>query len=299
MELQNFKGLPIKEYLTIGSYPYNRHSYIEKEAASYSKDIDVVCYSKDVPDTIVFIKRDEYAGTFIYNNKLIECLFADKQESLQYLLANYKVPTFKILYEIKLGHIIFPQKNWEKQLSYMQGIAYYLPADFEKTLDWDFIKLHRKCTKERKTIKNPPKLNGISKEKFFNDKVTKYFVHDDVHQWMAYGEKPLYTKMQKNPDLVECSKDLWEKFSTLQKIRTVLEEAYVIALERHMIPQIINGTPGLNSQMAFKWALQRICTTLCSGFFRKFALTNYFEILDHRDKDYVNKFIKKADFTTI
>ena len=114
---------------------------------------------------------------------------------------------------------------------------------------------------------------------------------------MAHGEKPMFTKMQKDSNLVECSKELWDKFNSRQKMMCVLEEAYVIALERHMIPQIVDNLPGLSSHTAFEWALKRICTTLCSGFFREYAIMNYQNIMSNYDYNYVDKFLKKAEFT--
>ncbi len=71
----------------------------------------------------------------------------------------------------------------------------------------------------------------------------------------------------------------------------MLEEAYVIALERKIIPTM-KGSPGpfWKPFDAFKWALMRICTTLCSGFFRQWAIDNYFLILNSYDPGFVDKF---------
>ena len=45
------------------------------------------------------------------------------------------------------------------------------------------------------------------------------------------------------------------------------------------------------SEEAFDWALMRICTNLCSGWFREFATNNYFIIKKLYNKNYVEKFL--------
>ena len=46
---------------------------------------------------------------------------------------------------------------------------------------------------------------------------------------------------------------------------------------------------------ALKWALYRICTTLCSGLFRKFATDNYMSIFDMANLKYVSLFLEAVD----
>jgi len=71
------------------------------------------------------------------------------------------------------------------------------------------------------------------------------------------------------------------------------EEATVIALERKIIP-IIKGesVEDVNLFNAYKWALMRICTNLTSGWFRDFAIDNYFEILNQWRPNYLEIFDK-------
>ena len=69
------KILPINKYVIVGSYPLN---------IRWSKDIDVICYRKDVNADMK--NADEYIGGFTHEGKRIECLFADYQESLKEIL---------------------------------------------------------------------------------------------------------------------------------------------------------------------------------------------------------------------
>jgi hypothetical protein len=83
-----------------------------------------------------------------------------------------------------------------------------------------------------------PKLN-VTTEDFFSSKlaVPNYFVHDYIHEMMAHDGVPMYTKMQPDPSMAWCSKDMFFKLTYKEQVQCIQEEAYVIALERYIIPQ--------------------------------------------------------------
>ena len=85
------------------------------------------------------------------------------------------------------------------------------------------------------------------------------------------------------------------KFSYEEKCKCVLEETMVIALERKILPMIYGKGKYISSDEALGWALMRVCTTLCSGWFREFAVNNYFDIWKYRDQKYVETFLTKVD----
>jgi hypothetical protein len=143
-----------------------------------------------------------------------------------------------------------------------------------------------------------PSLNKSVKEFFAQSegKVMSWFVHDHIHEAMSHYERPLYEKMQKDLTMAKCEKELWEGFSYEDKMRCVLEEAYVIALERKIIPVLYGGAKEFFSpEKALKWSMMRVCTTLTGGWFRKFATENYPEIMSFADNGYVRKFLKSVD----
>ena len=123
-----------------------------------------------------------------------------------------------------------------------------------------------------------PKLNQ-SVADFFDDAVTKVYEHDYLHELLAYYDKPLYTKLQNNVSMAWCDKDLWYNLSYQDKLRCVAEETKVIAVERFLVPS--NWT--CNSKLAYMKSLEKVCTTLCSGWFRAFAIDNYPEVLAEYD----------------
>ncbi len=65
-----------------------------------------------------------------------------------------------------------------------------------------------------------------------------------------------------------------------------MEECYTIALERHILPTMHGDKIGLGYQEAFKWALMRVCTNLTSGWFRQYAIDNYYTVLNNYNKEY-------------
>ena len=123
-----------------------------------------------------------------------------------------------------------------------------------------------------------PKLNQ-SKQDFFSDDGIEYvYDHDDLHKVVAvYKANPLYTQYKIEGEEVACSKEKWDNLSDANKNLAVYEEAAVLALERAIIPH------GAEPEAAYKMALQKICTSITSGWFREWAWWNYDEILSLGD----------------
>lgn len=178
------------------------------------------------------------------------------------------------LYIMKRSHLFRPLK-FARHILEFQKI---------KTLECSLYKDDLAVLRERISLTKKkygdkvPKLNKTNKE-FFDDSVTKYYVHDDLHKIVAYNPgHPIYESLKVNQELAMCEKDLWYKLSHEDKVNCVREEGYVIALERFIIPKIENGEKHMSPEMAFDKALEKICTTLTSGFFRDFAIDNWQKI---------------------
>lgn len=260
----------------------------------FAKDIDIICYQKDI---LVETTGDEYIRSTIINGKKFEFLLADNQESLQQILSTENYFNDEEIYLIlKRGHLHIAgrrQDNWEKHM-----LDYNILKKIVDKSNYDvnrLIELHKKSTNER-IKQRTPRLNGVSKSDFFDDNVEKFIDHDVIHEEVAYDSKPAYSKMQKD-DTVQCHKDLWLQMEFQERFQCVAEEAMVIAIERHLLPSEINNTLGKPAFIAYKWALWRICTTLCSGWFREFAIENYYHVLNMFDQNKIeqslNNIIKK------
>jgi len=124
-----------------------------------------------------------------------------------------------------------------------------------------------------------PNLNQTV-EDFFDDAVTKKYEHDYLHSLFAYYEKPMYTRLQTDSTKAWCSKELWDGLTHVEQLQCVAEETYVIATERFMVPKDWNYP----MKLAYGKALNKVCTTLCSNWFRDKAIDYYPEVMELFDE---------------
>lgn len=108
-----------------------------------------------------------------------------------------------------------------------------------------------------------------------------------IHEEVAYEDRPMFTLMQKDAT-VTCHKDLWLEMSHTQQLQCVAEEAFTINIERNILPSAMGENNFKPALAGYRWALWRICTTLCSGWFREFAIDHYYEVLNMFDEEKIN-----------
>lgn len=200
--------------------------------------------------------------------------------------ANMQIAPIEVLWSMKLSHRHSP-RNWKKHIEDLMLMKHIVRWDsLDKT-----TKIREKETELRKT----PSLNKTTKE-FFDDNVSnRVFIHDEIHQVMAHYDRPLFEQIKVDPNLVKCDRNKFEALAFQDRIRCVLEEAYVIALERAVIPMIFSGGKATDRAKAFDYAIMRICTNLCNGWFREFATMNYEHIMGMYSPEYVDKFLTAVD----
>jgi len=141
---------------------------------------------------------------------------------------------------------------------------------------------------------------NMKNEDFFqksSGKVERKYVHDDLHKVTCYYGTPLYETLKKDASKALIDREMFDALSHQDKLRTVREECFAIALERVVIPAIDKGIT-FSDQSAFLYALQRISTTLTKGWFREFAIEHYPELVKV-DRDYVGFFLDAVSDGTI
>ena len=257
------------------------------------------------------VKETEYVATMygITPNELypdittknVEILLSDNSESLK-LYVEYEsaqigvqYASAEVLFSLKKSHIHFNTAPI-KFAKHIKDYCFLYDKLINDKLS-NITKINFKETELRIGKLKTPSLNKSVKE-FFKQSdglVKSFFVHDDIHIAVAHYDKPLYQRMQYDLLQAKCEKVLWEKFTFEEKCKCVLEETMVIALERKILPMIFGKGKYFTSDEALKWALMRVCTTLCSGWFREFATNNYFKILDYSNPNYVENFLSKID----
>ncbi len=196
----------------------------------------------------------------------------------------------EVLYSIKRAHRHSP-RNFHKHVQDYNLLRSILRVD---TLD-KFTSMRYRETVAREKLKTP----SLAKksDEFFDDSVSnKTFIHDQIHEVMAFGPRPMFEQILIDPgNSVACSREKFENLGYVNQIRCVQEEAYVIALERAVIPMLFVGGPLARPFDAYRWAIMRICTTLTSGWFREFAVENYDDLIYFYDPGYVNKFLNAVE----
>jgi hypothetical protein len=147
-------------------------------------------------------------------------------------------------------------------------------------LEW--IKAREKVTYDYKH----PILDKKKKDFFSNDGVGYIYDHDTIHECVKHLDMPSFNYIKKDQADVLTSKEKFNEQSEIVKLYCVLEESYVLALERCLIPNYFKPDP----HDAFKKALEKICTSITSGFFREYSWENYHKVLNLYNKNYVDKF---------
>lgn len=132
-----------------------------------------------------------------------------------------------------------------------------------------------------------PSLNK-SKKDFFNvnEGIDYIYDHDSIHEAVKHLDKPAYAFFKEDEKEVKCSKKKFFEVSQEIRLYSVLEESYVLALERSQVP----FKDKIDPKQSFKIALEKVCTSISSGWWREFAYDNYYQILEMYDNTYVSKF---------
>ncbi len=146
--------------------------------------------------------------------------------------------------------------------------------------------------REKETLNySHPKLD-VSKNTFFND--TIYTLdHDSIHRAVALADRPAYTFYMKDDSEVMTSREKFEALPEAIKLAGVYEETCVLALERSQVP---NDFKNVSAEHSFMMALEKVCTSITSGWFREYAWENYYKVV-HMYKtlgvnDYIERFKK-------
>lgn len=210
-----------------------------------------------------------------------------------YNLCNISVASPWTLYLLKMSHRY--KKNSPHFLKTMKDIHQFraylgITEKGEPTEVPDWYKLR---VKETYSYAHP-KLNTTSKEFFKPEDNFYVYDHDWIHEVVALDFQPAYLNYQVDGEEVLCSKDKFYSVDPQIRLNGVYEEACVLALERSQIPHRGKVTP----ERSFKLALEKVCTSITSGWFREFAWEHYHEVMAmaiRNNYDYSDRFFSVAD----
>lgn len=200
------------------------------------------------------------------------------------------VPSLDVLYTLKMSHRYL--KNAPSFLKTMRDIQSMrsagagIPTRYEA---W-----YKARMKETYNYSHPNLSQG--KMGFFSGDGVKYvYDHDTIHLSMARLGAPAYTFYKKDGAEVQCDRNKWEALPEEYRLAGVLEESYVLALERSQIPFPEKLTP----RASFEMALMKVCTSITSGWFREYAWEHYDQVVAAYDDTYVDRFRKAVEAGTV
>lgn len=195
------------------------------------------------------------------------------------------VVNMKGLAIIKRSHL-WRNLNFQKHITQFHKYGLYEQyCNFSSSEITDYL-IREVLTEEKFPLPNPP-LNK-TKDEFFDDGIYRRYDHDYLHKLVACYKKPLYRKLQTSEDEVKCHGDKWEFLTHVMKLECVAEEVYVTALERF----ICVDNP-IAHKLAYIKSLDKVCTTMCSGWFRDFAIDNYPSIIALFNNKKINSVLKE------
>lgn len=137
--------------------------------------------------------------------------------------------------------------------------------------------------------KHPKLEGGVSKADFFKDDGIRYvYDHDSIHEAVKHLDRPAYRFFQPDGEEVGTSKEDFFAQPREVQLLAVLEESYVLSLERSIVPFELKDV--VKRKKAFDTALSKVCTSITSGWFRKFAYDNFDEVNRLYNQEYVDRF---------
>jgi hypothetical protein len=180
------------------------------------------------------------------------------------------------------------QKHITHYHKFMKGfhVPQYTPemyADYKEREDLTLKAYERRHPNLKQSVKD-----------FFDDAVTKKYDHDYLHELVVYYDQPLYKRLQRDPTSAWCDYGLWLELTHKERMECIAEEAHVIAIERFMVPKDWK----FPTKQAYMKSIDKICTTLTSGWFRAYAIDNYPELFNMYNEEKFNNVKKVLDDNT-
>jgi hypothetical protein len=212
------------------------------------------------------------------------------------------------LYALKMSHrYLRNSTHFAKTMRDIKLLREHVSPDAQLIIESEWFKQRER---ETYTYKHP-KLD-VSKQEFFDgDGVPYVYDHDSIHLTVAlktesyevdggyyHTTRPAYTFYMKDGSEVMTSKEKFMGVHEHIRLYGVYEETCVLALERSQIPFTLGKECGPTPRESFMKALEKVCTSITSGWFREYAWENYDKVLDlykqMGENDYTERFIKNA-----
>jgi len=270
--------------ILIGSAALRLHFDIQRPPGDMDYILPECLYTQEI------FKRKKSSKDIEYKVLPTEIFDLIKKSSLSFNYMRYA--SLETLYTIKVSHAEF-DIHWNKTMHDIKLIQKFKP-DIEVDEEL-FENLYAHWLVVHKNNKDKINLRQTNEE-FFNDRVKRKYVHDDLHKAVALYGEPMYLQLKPNdPNSAFISKEEFYKLEDHKKLALALEEIYVTALERFLIPKDMK----YYSAPAFYHATKQLVTSMTKGWFPQYIIRNWSTILTEFQKDtkaYVKMF-KEAEIS--
>lgn len=235
---------------------------------------------KSVIKTKDFIAEFEIALPGSNAEKLLELIAADPQTREKSLGL---IPSLDMLFTLKASHRY--QKNdphwWKTLLDYhtLKSMGAKIRPEWMDWFRW----------REKETyVFRTPKLMGVKKNEFFDPTTGVNYVydHDSIHVAIKKLEKPAYRYFMKDGADVACNKNKFMNLPRETQLLSVLEESYVLAIERSQVPFAGKITP----RDSFRIAFSKVLSSITSGWWREWGYENAPDVLKMYSDSYIDTF---------
>lgn len=142
-----------------------------------------------------------------------------------------KFASLDVLLMLKMSHRY--KKNSPHFMKTMRDIHFLRECGAKVT---DDLKSILKLREQETYTYSHPKLNQDKDNFFVKDESFYVWDHDDIHVAVKTLDKPAYLYFQPVESEVMTSKKMWNECSDDIKCRAGLEESYVLAIERSLVP---------------------------------------------------------------
>jgi len=216
-------------------------------------------------------------------------------DTFQYILDNNKDPKYvdkDFLYTIKVSHASW-DINWVKtmkDIEFLQSKGCVLDYSLYKLLYSSWEKIHHK-KKVKMNVKN---------KDFFKPNIYRKYNHEYLHRCFAYYDRPLNERIRKDLSSPLCSKDLWDRLSEEDKLKTAKEELYVLTAERYIFTKDFKGIDTFNYKFLNHYIIQmlkQMIISTTSGWFNLYLILNFTKLrtLDENDLIHFKESINKVN----
>jgi hypothetical protein len=250
------------------------------DTSTFKRDFDIVGTEAEKSLFANSSLRIDWHDIDILNNASIEDRFTDGTVVLDGIEINRC--SKRGLAAIKRSHL------WRNYFFEKHMVVYNLHLrEHLSVADADWI--HERTVMTRKAYPYRTPVLAVGNKEFFTPAVYRKYDHDMLHELFAFGERPVFEELKRDFTKATCEKDLWDALSHEKKIQCAVEEVMVTAAERYMVPKDWKYP----AKRAYIQSLEKLCTTMTSGWFRDFGIDNYMEIYYTFDEAPFNR-VKEA-----